>query len=402
MINLAQKTQYLKPSATLKMSAKAQQLKAQGHKVINLTVGEPDWPTFLEAKKAGIKAIEDNFTKYTPASGIPALKNELAIFASQELNIEVSAQEVAVGAGAKYILFGAFQMLLNPGDEVLIPSPYWVSYPTMIELSGGVPVPVISKAENRFKALASDIKKLITPKTKILLLCSPSNPTGVSYTAQELSDIAQMLKAYPQIWVVSDDVYNRLTLDHQEVAPHILHVAPELKERTVAVNAASKSFSMTGWRIGWSMAPRPLTQALSDFLSQTTSNPNSLAQMALLGVLKNYKEELSQAKVLLKERAEKVKIAFAEGDIKLNYIEPDGAFYFFLDVNRYLGRKTSEGLLMSDTVILSEALLEQALVATVAGKEFGVEGYLRMSFVAQEQELIEGVRRIKTFLSQLK
>jgi aspartate aminotransferase len=403
-MNFSNKAALLKPSPTLKMSALAQELKTKGHDVINLTVGEPDWNTFKSAKAHGLLAIGHNVTRYTPASGTTPLKTRLAQHLSQELGIPCTNKEIAVGPGAKFLIYSTFQMLLNPGDEVLLPSPYWVSYPTMIELSGGTPRIVETQASNQFKPTIKELQSAVTDKTKLLVLCSPNNPTGTALNRDELKELGEFLKDHPHITLLSDDIYNRLyfheTESGESLAPHILHLYPELKDRVVCVGGASKSFAMTGWRIGWIRADSQLIGKVSDYLSQTTSNPCSISQEALLGVLDDYQEELHQSLTQLKEKSQLVKTFLTHN--RIEFVNPDGAFYFFISLKPWLNQVTSSGQKIVTSLDFSEYLLHHYFVATVAGSDFGAEGWLRLSFANTNQNLTEGLKRIGSLLQDLK
>lgn len=396
---LSKRASILVPSPTLKMSARAGELKSQGHPVINLTVGEPDWETFAAAKTAGKLAIDNNFTRYTPASGTPDLKAKVAAFISEEFKVSFKSENIAIGPGAKFLLYSTFQMLLDEGDEVLIPSPFWVSYPTMIDLCQAKAKIISTKKETRFKVTPDQIKEAITNKTKALLLCSPNNPSGVAYTKDELKAIANVLLQYPKLIIISDDIYNRLYFGEEAVAPHLLHVCPELKDRLITVGGASKSFAMTGWRIGWMGAPKELIKKVSDYLSQTTSNPSSISQKALLSVLDNFDQELSNSKKTLIARSLELDKSLNEYGIP--FLKPDGAFYYFIDISSAFGKKANEGKLIQSSLDFAEALLNQKFVATVAGSDFGTEGWVRISFAVSPADLKEGVTRIHDFLKAL-
>jgi len=388
---LSQKALLMKPSATLAMAAKARELAATGKDVVSLTVGEPDWGTFTSASSAGIKAIEDGFTKYTAVPGIPELREAIAQQYSSHLGVNFASKEVCVGAGAKFVIFAALQMLLNPGDEVLIPTPYWVSYPTMVELASGVPKFVACGAEVGFKLTPELLKKSVTAKTKVLILCSPSNPTGLMYSEVEMRALAEELKNHPHLFVISDDIYNRLVFNGRTVAPHLLHYAAELKERLLAVNGASKAYSMTGWRIGWGLGPLPLINAISDYASQSTSNVCSITQRAALAAIRSCEPDVLMANQAL--TAKKNWLLQKMKSIKgFRVIEPQGAFYFWTDVNAFFGKK---GLVNSKDV--AERLLADYLVATVPGIEFGSEGYLRLSFATSQASLEKAVERFQKF-----
>jgi aspartate aminotransferase len=396
---LSRKGLSLKPSPTLAIAAKAKELQAQGHQVISLSVGEPDWDTFVAIKEAGIKAIEAGQTKYAPTNGTPQLRTAIAHKTKELLGIEYKPTEVTVSAGAKFILFSALQMLCDPGDEVLIPAPYWVSYPTMVELVDGVPVIVGSDELTGFKVHAHHLEKKITAKSKVLLLNSPSNPTGQVYTRAELEDIARLLRRHPRIVVISDDIYNQLVFTGETVAPHLLQVAPDLKDRVVVVNGASKSFAMTGWRIGWALANETVIKAMSNYQSQTVSCAAPFTQAAALAGLQAGDGEIqANVKRLIVRRD-----LFVEG---LNHVpgwradHPQGAFYVWADIRALLGR-VWRGRTLSTSSDIAEALLESQKVAVVPGGESGLEGYLRLSFALHERDLLEAVSRIRQFTSEI-
>lgn len=396
---LSRKGQSLKPSPTLAIAAKAKELQAQGFQVISLSVGEPDWDTFAKIKEAGVEAIHAGQTKYAPSNGMPQLRTAIAHKTKDLLEVEYSPNAVTVSSGAKFILFSALQMLCDPGDEVLIPAPYWVSYPTMVELVDGVPVIVPSDESSDFKMTALQMSKMITPKTKVLVLNSPSNPTGQVYTAHELEAIATVLRQHPRIVVISDDIYNQLVFTGETVAPHILHVAPDLKDRVVIVNGVSKTYSMTGWRLGWALGPEPVIKAMSNYQSQTVSCASPFTQLAALAALQGGDGEvLHHIKDLIARRD-----LMVEG---LNHIPgwrsgyPPGAFYVWADIRALLGR-TWHGKRIDTSSDLAAALLESQKVAVVPGGESGLEGYLRLSFALGEPDLLEAVNRLRAFTAEL-
>jgi aspartate aminotransferase len=396
---LSRKARALKPSPTLAIAAKAKDLAAQGHKVISLSVGEPDWDTFPVIKEAGIKAIQAGQTKYSTANGSPQLRTAIAHITSKQLGIEYKPAEVMVSVGAKFVLFNALQMLCDPGDEVLIPAPYWVSYPTMAELVDGVPVIVPGDELTGFKVHANQIEKKITPKTKILLLNSPSNPTGQIYSREELQGIANLMRRHPRLLVISDDIYNQLVFTGESVAPHLLHVAPELKNRVLVVNGASKTYSMTGWRLGWALGEESIIKAMSNYQSQTTSCASPFTQAAALAGLEGGADEVKTAVKRLIDRRD----SFVAG---LNSVpgwrcaHPQGAFYVWADIRALLGR-SYQGRPLATSSDVAEALLEAQKVAAVPGAESGLDGYLRLSFALGERDLSEAVHRIRLFTEAL-
>lgn len=396
---LSKKALLLKPSPTLALAAKAKELAAQGKDIVSLTVGEPDWPTFEKASQAGIEAIKAGFTKYTAAAGTPDLKKAIAQQTNQQLGTQYSPAQVVVGAGAKFVIFTALQMLVNEGDEVLIPAPYWVSYPVMVELAGGVSKVLPTTRETNFKMTAAQLEKAITAKTKCLIHCSPSNPTGIAYSQKEIQEIAAVIKKYPQLIVISDDIYNRLNFKSADISAHLLKADPSLKDQVLVVNGASKSYSMTGWRVGWGLGPQALMTAMGDYMSQSTSNVNSITQVATLKAITECEPDLEKARLKLKEKYEWCEKQFST----LKYIElvpADGAFYLWVDVTRAFG-KSFAGTLISDSKTLSQILLEKFYLAVVPGAEFGAEGYLRLSFAASSVELTKAFDRLREFEAKL-
>lgn len=397
-MKLADRVSSLKPSPTLALAAKAKELAAQGHKVIALSVGEPDWDSFEVAKKAGIEAIQNGFSKYVPSNGIPELRKAIAIQTKKETGVEYSPDDVTVSTGGKFVIFSALQSLLNKGDEVIIPAPYWVSYPTMVELAEGTPVIVSCPAKCNFKLTRELLAKAITPKTRLLILNSPSNPTGVSYTKAELKELADVLRDHPQVLVMSDDIYNRLVFEGG-VAPHLLHVAPELKDRILIVNGAAKTFSMTGWRVGWALGPQAWIKAMTNYQSQSVSCAASMAQKATLAAIEQGEPELQKAIKQLKIRRDFVcglldKVPGVKNGC------PDGAFYVWPDISSFFG-KSYNGKKITGSGEFAQALLEDQKVVCVPGNEFGLDGYLRISYVISDSAMTEAVDRLKAFIAKL-
>ena len=290
-------------------------------------------------------------------------------------------------------------MILNPGDEVIIHSPYWVSYPTMVELAGGVPKIVHCDEKEGFKMTAAQLEKAITPKTKGFLFCSPSNPTGLMYTKEELQSFIEVFRKHPQIVILSDDIYNSLVLDGSEIAPHILHLAPEFKDRLVAINGGSKAYSMTGWRIGWATGPQKLIQAMGDYQSQTTGAPSSIAQHALMAAIPNCDKDIAQVREVLKKRKATALQEFKKIP-QMQISEPTGAFYLWVNIKSLLG-KTYKGKKIETDKDFAEILLTQFFVATVPGTECGNNGYLRLSFATSEENMVNAVARMSEFVGAL-
>ncbi len=396
---LSKKGLNLKPSPTLFLVAKAKELAAQGHDVISLTVGEPDWATFEVPSQAGIEAIQKNITKYTAAAGTIELRKVIAERIKTDIGLDYTPAQVTVGSGAKFIIFAALQMLCDPEDEVIIHSPYWVSYPTMVELVDGVPKIVVCDEADNFKLTAARLEQAITPKTKAFLFCSPSNPTGLFYSKTELQAMAEVLKRHPRVMVISDDIYNRLTFDGSSVAPHLLHVAPELKDRVVMVNGGSKAYSMTGWRIGWAVGPQKLIGAMADYQSQTTGSASSIAQHAALKAIPACEKDIALVNTKLIQRKTKAMEALA-GIKEFKVSEPQGAFYLWVNIKACLGRKF-EGHTIENDKMFCDILLQKYFVATVPGIECGNSGYMRLSFAIETEKFVAAVARMKSFVSAI-
>jgi len=384
-------------SATLKLNAMVQTMKAQGIDVVNLTAGEPDFAVPEEAKKAVIDAVNANKSKYTPAAGIPEFREAIASKTNLQQPHVAKIQpwkgaEVVVTNGGKQALFNSFLALLNEGDEVLIPSPFWLSYPEMVKLAGGTPKLIHAPFSQHFKITPEQLKAAITPKTKVLVLNSPSNPTGMMYSRAEFEALGKVLMSdlAKNVWVISDEIYDRITFGSVEFAS-FLDCAPELRSRSITVNGMSKSAAMTGWRIGWSVAPSEITSAMITLQGQSTSNINALAQWASLAALKlpdSYFEKNAE----IYHRRRDLALEILKKNRKIEVISPDGAFYIFLGVKGAL--KAGE-----DSFGFSERLLNEAKVAVVPGTPFGEPNFVRMSFALDDRSLQEGCERIVKFLS---
>ncbi len=399
MIALSQRAKNLKTSPTLALVAKAKELAAQGHDVISLTVGEPDWQTFKAPSEAGIEAIQKGITKYTAANGTIELRKAICEKLKSELNFDYGPKEITVASGAKYVIFAALQMICSPGDEVIIATPYWVSYPTMVELADGVPHIVECGEKENFKITPALLEKAINSKTRGFLFCSPSNPTGLAYTADELKALAEVLRKHPQVAIISDDIYNRLVFDGSKVSPHLLQVAPDLKDRTILVNGGSKAYSMTGWRIGWAAGPEKVITAMGDYQSQSTGSPSSISQHALLAALKNSEADVEQVvKTLVARKKSGMKKLATIPQFKV--ADPQGAFYFWVDVRACLG-KTFKGQKVETDKDFCGILLNQFFVATVPGAECGTDGFMRLSFAVTEETMARAVVRMREFVAQL-
>jgi aspartate aminotransferase len=386
---LSKKAQAFRPSPTLTLAAKAKEMKEQGIDVVSLTVGEPDWATYPKACEAGIQAIKDGKTKYTPASGIPALKKAICALTKDLIGIEYKPSQVTVTAGAKFIVFSAFQALLEPGEEVIIPAPFWASYAEMVELAGGKNTIVHTQESNKFKMTAAEFEKAITPKTKILLFNSPSNPTGVEYQENDLKAIAEVLRKYPNIAVVSDDIYNQLSFSEKGISPHLLQVAPDLKDRVICVNGASKAYSMTGWRIGWATGEEKIIFAMASYQSQTIGAPSSMGQEAAAAAISLCSEDVKNTRQVLRERVAHAYEAFSSIP-GFTVTKPDGAFYLWINVAPVLKK-----LNMKTADDFARSLMEKDKVVVVPGDEFGGPNHIRISFAADRASIDKAVERIK-------
>lgn len=393
-IQLSKRAQQLKESATLALAAKAKELQAQGIDILSLTVGEPDWPTVSAAAQAAVLAIEEGKTRYTPAAGNVSLRKVIAEQFNQQFKTDYNENNVSVATGAKYSLFSAFQSLLDEGDEVILPNPFWVSYPDMIELCGGKTVLADVQGISMSPEKQEAFKKSFSKKTKILLLNSPNNPSGLVLGIEDLKFIVSVVQEHPSVFIICDDIYNLLMLDGSERAPHLLDVAPELKDRILSINGASKSYAMTGWRMGWGVGPLFIIKAMSSFQSQSTGCPNSIAQSAVEAALKKSAPDVETAKSLLKARSE-LFIRELERVPHISFVKPQGAFYLWLDVSYYLQKKSWN----SDQ--FCKALLEDQQLVIVPGGSFGQDDYVRLSFAVDEKTILRSVERLHKFLQSL-
>lgn len=394
-IQLAERAKLLKPSPILMLAARAGEMKAAGQDVISLSIGEPDWSTYDCIKTAAIESIKKGQTKYTPPAGIPELRRAVAAQATQDYGMPFAFDEVTVSGGAKFVLFAALQALVNPGDEVILVAPFWASYTTMVELADGKPRIAVCDETSDFKLTPALLERTITPKTKVLLLNSPSNPTGKIYTREELKALAEVLRKHPQIAIISDDIYNRLCFT-EKLAPHLYHVAPDLRSRIIALNGASKSYAMTGWRLGWALGPKPIITAMSNYQSQSVSCASAPSQYGALEGVLHGDADIEKTVTLLKDRRDFL-IAELEKISGVKVIKPEGAFYLWVDVRKFIGT----GRKAPGSAELCAMLLEEKLVAAVPGVEFGLEGYLRLSYALDKEKGREAVRRMAELFKTL-
>jgi len=390
----------VKPSATIAVSQKARELKAKGRDVIGLGAGEPDFDTPDNIKNAAIEAIRRGETKYPPVSGIAPLREAIAAKFKRENNLDYKPEQTIVGTGGKHILFNAFMATLNPGDEVVIPTPYWVSYPEMVVICGGTPVFAETTIENGFKLTAEAIEKAITPRTKWLLMNSPSNPSGAAYTREELRLVADVLLRHPHVWVLTDDMYEHLTYG-DFVFTTIAEVEPALYDRTLTMNGVSKAYAMTGWRIGYAAGPLQLIKAMDMIQGQQTSGSCTIAQWASVEALNGPQDFVTRNKAIFQNRRDLV-VSMLNQANGIDCPVPEGAFYVYPSCAKLIGKKTPQGkVIQTDEDFVSE-LLEAEAVAIVHGSAFGLGPNFRISYAASEEQLEEACRRIQRFAASLR
>ncbi|MDF1677379.1 MAG: pyridoxal phosphate-dependent aminotransferase [Legionellaceae bacterium] len=391
MLQLAKRIQPVKPSPTLAVSAKAQALKKAGKDIIGLGTGEPDFDTPSHIKQAAADAINAGFTKYTPVDGIPELKDAIISKFKRDNGLDYAANQILVSVGGKQSIFNLCQAYLNPGDEVLIPAPYWVSYPDIALLAGATPVVLNTTVETRYKITAEQLDKAITPSTKLLFLNSPSNPSGIAYTHAELAALSEVLLKHPNILIATDDMYEHILWSGPFV--NILDACPELYPRTIVLNGVSKAYAMTGWRIGFAGGPEDLIKSMKLIQSQSTSNPCSISQKAAVAALNGDQSVVSTMVKAFHERHDY--LIRRLGDMPdIQVIPADGTFYLFPNVE-----KSIQKLGFANDIAFAEALLEKVGVALVPGSAFGAPGCIRLSFATDMKTLEEAMNRLETFIS---
>ncbi|MBN8530772.1 MAG: pyridoxal phosphate-dependent aminotransferase [Alphaproteobacteria bacterium] len=389
----------IKPSPTIAVSTKAMELKAAGKDVIGLGAGEPDFDTPENVKEAAIAAIKRGDTKYTAVGGTPELKKAVAAKFKRENGLDYTPAQIVVGTGAKQVIYNALMASLNPGDEVIIPAPYWVSYPDMAILAEGVPVIVACPEKNGFKLQPADLEKAITKKTKWLILNSPSNPTGAAYTAKELKALAEVLLKHSHVHIMTDDIYEHLIYDGLEFAT-IAQVEPKLYERTLTINGVSKAYAMTGWRIGYAAGDKNLIKAITDIQSQSTSNPCSISQAASVEALNGTQAFLKEWVAAFQKRRDMVVKALNEIP-GISCAKPEGAFYLYPDCGGLIGRTTASGQVLKSSDDVVAWLLDTALVAAVQGSAFGLDPHFRISYATSEALLQKACERMREACSSL-
>ena len=389
---LSERAKSIKPSATLAVSAHAAQLRAQGKNIISLSAGEPDFDTPAHIKSAAIEAINKGQTKYTAVDGTLELKQAIINKFKRENSLTYEANQILVSCGAKHSLYNIFQATLNPDDEIIIPAPFWASYPDMAKLSGAVPIIIKTTIDNNFKIDAYSLEKAISEKTRMFLLNSPSNPSGSNYTKSELREISEVLLQHPKILVVTDDIYEHIFWGSETFA-NIINACEKLYERTIVVNGVSKAYSMTGWRIGYTGGPEKIIKEMKKIQSQSTSNPNSIAQAAAVSALNEKQDFIKDCVNTFKERHDFLIDALRKID-GISVLKSEGTFYSFPDMSNIISRFKS----ISNDIELAQFFLDKAEVAMVPGSAFGVPGCMRISFATSMKNIKEGVKRIKNAL----
>jgi len=389
----------VKPSPTIAVTNKARELKEAGKDVIGLGAGEPDFDTPQNIKDAAKRAIDEGKTKYTAVDGIPELKAAICAKFKRENGLTYTPAQITVGTGGKQVLYNALMATVNPGDEVIIPAPYWVSYPDMVQLAGGTPVIVPCRIESNFKLTPEQLEAAITPKTKWFIFNSPSNPTGAGYTAAELKKLTDVLMRHPHVWIMSDDMYEHLVFDDFRFATPA-EVEPALYDRTLTCNGVSKAYAMTGWRIGYAGGPAHLIKAIGTIQSQSTSNPCSVAQYAAVEALNGPQDFLPEFRKAFQRRRDLV-VSMLNQAKGIKCPRPEGAFYVYPDISACIGKTSAGGAKITDDEAFANALLEETGVAVVFGAAFGLSPNFRVSYATSDKVLEEACRRIQTFCAGL-
>jgi aspartate aminotransferase len=398
-MKLAKRLSVVEPSMTLKVSAKAAALKAQGVDVVSFGAGEPDFDTPAHIKEAGKKALDAGATKYTNVSGTPQLRKAVANWFSKAHGFDVAPNEVMVSAGAKQVIFNAFHAVLDEGDEIILPAPYWVSYSEIAKLAGAKPVPVVSRAEDEFVVNPDLVAKAITPRTKMLLIVSPCNPTGAVYDEKTLRALADLAVKH-DLWLLTDDIYRSLIYgDAKFIQP--ASFGPEVKKRTIIADGVSKTFAMTGWRVGFAMAPPPIIEAMDTLQGQSTTNAAAVSQAAALAAIEGPTDEIEKMRQAFDSRR-KYMVQALRAIPGVKCVEPKGAFYAFPDLSAFNGKTTPSGKVIDGDPSLCDYLIEEAKVAVVPGSAFYAPGFVRLSYATSQANIEKGVARMGEALGKLK
>jgi aspartate aminotransferase len=397
---IAARVRRIKPSPSTSAADRANELRRQGRSIVNLVVGEPDFDTPAHIRKAAQQAIDEGQTRYTLMAGTVALRQAIAAKLERENGLVYGLNEIIATSGAKSAIYSAFAITLEPGDEVIIPAPYWVSYPDMVLACDGVPVTIACPETNGFKLTPQQLEAAITPKTRWLLINSPSNPTGASYTSEEYAALADVLQRHPHVLVMTDDIYEHIRFDGART-PHLLKAAPGMRDRTLAVNGVSKTYAMTGWRIGWVAGPRDLVQALDTLLSQSTGNCCSVSQAAAAAALNGDQAFVAESVQVYRQRRDRT-LAAINNIPGLSCRVPDGAFYLYVNCGGLIGRTTPQGKVLNEDGDVVMYLLESEGVAVVAGTAYGLSPYFRLSIATSIDILDEGCTRIARAVAALR
>jgi aspartate aminotransferase len=396
---LSENLSKVKPSPTIAVTQKAQELKRAGKDVIGLGAGEPDFDTPDNIKAAAVKAISGGKTRYTAPDGMPELKEAICKKFKRDNNLNYTTAQVSVGTGGKQILYNALMATMNEGDEVVIPAPYWVSYPDMVLLAGGTPVFAQASIQTGFKLTADQLEEVITDKTKWIIFNSPSNPTGAGYSWEELKKLTDVLMRHPHVWIISDDMYEHLAYDDFKFCTPA-QVEPRLYERTLTVNGVSKAYAMTGWRIGYAAGPEILISAMRKIQSQSTSNPCTVSQWAAVEALNGTQDFIPKNNKVFRQRRNLV-VEMLNETVGISCPIPDGAFYVYPSISGCIGKKTSSGVVIENDEVFATQLLEETGVAVVFGAAFGLSPNFRISYATSDKDLTEACTRIQKFCSAL-
>ena len=392
---LSQTLARVKPSPTIAMTMRAQQLTAEGRDIITLSAGEPDFDTPEHIRDAAKAAIDAGHTRYTAVDGMPALKRAICDKFARENGLDYTPAQISVGTGGKQILYNALMATLNPGDEVIIPAPYWVSYPDMVLLAGGTPVILPAGMEAGYRITPEQLEAAITPRTKWLILNSPSNPSGAGYGADHMRALTDVLMRHPHVWVLADDIYEHLVFDDfRFVTP--AQIAPALKDRTLTMNGVSKSYAMTGWRIGYGAGPELLIRAMAKLQSQSTSNPCSISQYAALAALTGPQDYIETSRAIFQRRRDLV-VAALNDCPGISCPVPQGAFYVYPSIHDLIGKTSAGGTVITDDEAFATALMDETGVAVVFGAAFGLSPHFRVSYAASDAVLADACARIRAF-----
>jgi aspartate aminotransferase len=399
MITLAARLNRIKPSPSSMAGLRARELRAAGRDIVSLTTGEPDFDTPAHVCEAALRAMQASQTKYTDVGGTPQLKAAIRDKFKRENGLDYQANEIIVGTGGKQVVFNALMCTVQAGVEVIVPTPYWVSYPDIVQLAGGKPVEIACPAEHGFKLQPGDLERAITPNTRWLILNAPNNPSGAVYDAAELRALADVLLRHPQVALLTDDMYEHILYDGRRFAT-MAQVEPRLKERTLTVNGVSKAYAMTGWRIGYAGGPAELVKAMTKLQSQSTSNPSSIGQAAAVQALNGPQDEVRERCGIFQQRRDALlrQLRAIDG---MTCHAPEGAFYLFPSCSAYMGRTTPTGKRLATDEDFVLYLLDEVNLAVLQGAAYGVQGYFRLSFAASMEQLEEGVSRIRTAVERL-